>query len=161
MKRRAKILILIGAFSSVAHARVTGNEPSLAALAPAAVGDASAAAWGLADQVSGMLGLRTRMTDQMAPQPDADCADLQAVARRLAALEAQDLFVRTTINGLIEAAPSLALKATTSEALSPILIRHREDLDAALMQLMGLPLVRETGTLAADVVRLADQAARP
>jgi len=144
-----------------AQARVDGSERAMAAIAPASLSNTASEAPGLGNRIGAILEMRAHMTDRMAPQPKADCTDPQEIARRIEALKALDAFVRMTVNGLIDAAPSNELKAAASEDLAPVLIRHRQDMQANLLQLMELPLVREKAVLAGDVEQLAVQAARP
>ncbi len=153
-------LVLFVLTAVPALARVDGNETALAALAPSSI-QSNPDAPRLGAKIGMILDMRAKMTDRMAPQPQADCKDPQAITKRLAALEALDAFVRTTVNGLIDAAPSSDLKAAASEDLAPVLIRHRQDMGATLMDLMELPLVREKSGLSKEIVRLAEQAARP
>jgi hypothetical protein len=152
--------LLISTIAPAAQARVDAGDTPFAAGAPA-IPDALSATPRLADQISSIIEMRTMMMDRAAPQPGTDCADPQAIARRLAAIAEMDAFTRTTINGLIDAAPSSDLKTATSEELAPVLVNHRRQMSAALRSLMELPLVREKGALAAKIGRLADQAARP
>jgi len=159
-----KAFVLVCLATSPAFARGDVGERTLAAIAPMNAPQADAPTF--ADRIGAIIGMRTQMVDRLAPQPTAECSDPQVVARRVAALEELDSFARITINGLIDAAPTSELKTETSEQLTPVLLRHRQDLTAALYNLMELPLVREKGTPAAakvadEVVRLADQAARP
>lgn len=115
----------------------------------------------LADQIDSMIAMRTAMMDRTAPQPDVGCLDPQQVTRRLDALAELDSFTRSTVAGLIEAAPSSELKAETAEELSPVMTHHRAEMSTALIGLMNVSVVREKPALAADVARLAQQAARP
>lgn len=159
-----KAFLLLCLTAAPAYARGDGSERTFAAIPPVTAPQADAPTF--ADRIGTIIGMRTQMVDRLAPQPTADCTDPQIVARRVAALKELDSFARMTINGLIDAAPSSELKAEASEELTPVLLRHRQDMTSALYDLMELPLVREKGTPAAktvaeEVVRLADQAARP
>ena len=158
-----KALVLICALAPAAHARVGGGESTLAAISPVTAPQADAPSF--ADKIGAIIEMRTMMVNRVAPQPAADCTDPQAIARRLSALKELDLFTRMTINGLIDAAPSSELKSEASEDLTPLLLRHRQDMTAALYNLMELPLVREKSTpeaakVAAEVVQLVS-ATRP
>lgn len=155
------VFLMIAAIAPAAQARVGANEATFAAIAPATLPKAAPTAQGFADRVASIIEMRTMMMDRASPQPAADCADPQAVERRLAAIAELDAFTRTTIDGLIDAAPSSDLKTATSEELTPVLVNHRQQMTAALRSLMELPLVRAKDALAAEVGRLADQAARP
>ncbi len=161
MKPLLRTILLLIAVAPAAQARVDANETALAALAPSVISRSAVVASQLADQVNAVLVMRAQMTDRAAPQPAVGCTNPNEIARRLEALKALDAFTRVTINGLIDAAPSSELKAAASEDLTPLLIRHRQELSATLLDLLELPLVRGTESLAADIVRLADQAARP
>ena len=154
-----RVLVLIAAVAPAAQARVEGGGATLAALPPAP--SYSTPAMSFADQIGAVIAMRTTMVDRAAPQPTADCKDPGAVQRRLAALADLDAFTRTTINGLIDAAPTNELKTATSEQLIPVLLHHRGEMTATLLNLMELPLVREKSALSAAVGRLVDQAARP
>ena len=115
----------------------------------------------LADQIGRLIEMRSAMMNRTAPQPALDCRNPNDVTRRLAALKELDVFARTTVAGLIDAAPSGDVKAVTSETLTPVLMNHKAEMTAALDDLMKLPLLRTQKALAADVARLAEQAARP
>ena len=93
------------------------------------------------------------MMNRTAPQPALDCRNPNDVTRRLAALKELDVFARTTVAGLIDAAPSGDVKAVTSETLTPVLMNHKAEMTAALDDLMKLPLLRTQKALAADVAR--------
>ena len=152
------VCFMIVAAAPAAQAGIGADETRSAAFAPA---PKTVTAHGFADRIASIIEMRTVMMDRAAPQPADDCADPRAVEQRLAAIAELDAFARTTINGLIDAAPSSDLKAAASEELSPVLVNHRSQVTAALNSLMELPLVRAKKTLAAEVGRLADQAARP
>jgi hypothetical protein len=159
VKQLFRVLFLLFVITPAAQARVDSSMTIIASIPPASANDTAAPT--LADKIGDILDMRAQMTDRMAPQPTADCEDPKVVARRLAALESLDAFVRMTVNGLIDAAPNSELKASASEDLAPVLIRHRQDMSANLMDLIELPLVREMSGLSKDVVRLTEQAARP
>ena len=155
-----KALLLAAVMASPAHARVDSGAASFAAVTPMANINANAAPQ-ISDQINSIIEMRTLMMDRAAPQPTTDCTDPKMVLRRVAALRDLDTFARMTINGLIDAAPSSDLKAATSDELAPVLIHHRQVVTASLRTLLDLPLVRAKSDLAADVGRLAAEAARP
>lgn len=149
------------AIAAPALARVNTDGTAVANIQPLTNSRAATGARSFADQIDAVIEMRSMVMNRTEPQPAADCADPKAVTRRLAALEELDSFVRGTISGLINAAPSSELSAEASAELAPILFRHQQDMTESLSGLMELPLVRGKSFLAAYVVRLAEQAARP
>jgi hypothetical protein len=96
----------------------------------------------LQDQVARMIQTRFEMLDRLAPQPLSDCADRSQITRRLDALQELDTFTRTTIDGLINAAPTYEMRLKADENLAPVLAQHEEIIAAALKRLHNLSLVQ-------------------
>ena len=155
-----KSLVVLSLFAAPAFASSGDGSFKTAAL-PTARPALEAPQVTLADQIGRLIEMRAAMVDSAVPQPTADCSNPADVTRRVAALRELDAFARTTVAGLIDAAPSNEVRAITSERLTPLLLRHRAEMNAALDDLMKLPLLRGEKALAADVARLAEQAARP
>jgi len=141
--RWLKALVLVTIATSSAHAGVGGGDTTVAAIASPRAGIPATS--NFADRIDTLIAGRWAIMDQVAPQPAANSHDPKAVARRLAALQDLDAFARMTIDGLIAAAPSSELRILTSEELTPVLLVHQEEITAALVELMALPLVQEQG----------------
>jgi len=141
--RLSKAFVVLTLFSVPAFAGV-GGDIKTAALTRDEV-TAAPVAPDLAARIDAMITGRVAMMNQTAPLPRADGADPKAVARRLAALRELDTFARTTINGLIDAAPGRALKDAMAEELAPVLMLYEEDMATHLVNLLNLPVVQEQG----------------
>lgn len=112
----------------------------------------------VADRIGLAIEARTVLADRTAPNPAFDCKDASQVERRVAALQELDAFIRSTATGLVNAAPTLELRALMDERLAPVVSQHRAHMAAALAALRDLPLVRERPALSADVARLTEKA---
>jgi len=141
--RLSRAFLVFAALAGSAHAGVS-TDVKTAALTQTEVAVTSTAP-DLAERVDTLITRRAAMMNQIAPQPAAGSADPKAIARRLAALRELDTFARTTINGLIDAAPSRALKDAMADELAPVLMLHEEDMATHLVNLLNLPLVQDQG----------------
>lgn len=146
-------LVLLGLLSGGALARPDQS----ASLRPEPATSANLA---IADQIGLVIQARMMHVDHAAPTPGVDCRDASLVEKRVAALAELDAFTRITVSGLVNAAPSLELRAMMDERLAPVINQHRSDMAAALAALRELPLVREKPALSADVARLTEKAAQ-
>lgn len=140
--RWLKVLMVVGALTAASQAFARGGETSVASISPSAP---IAQVPAFAERIVMLIDQRSQMVDQIAPQPAANSTDPAAVARRLAALQELDAFVRVTVDGLINAAPSAALKAATEDELAPVMLVHQDEVAIALVELLELPLVNEKG----------------
>ncbi len=155
-------LTLLGAVFAQAPAFARQDSNVIAKAAPMPqLGQSAVDGYALADQIESLIAMRAAMMERTAPQPATNCKDEGEVARRLTALAELDGFARSTVAGLIDAAPSLELRAMTEEKLMLVMLEHRAGMRTAYGNLLDLPVVREKGALAADIARLAEQAARP
>jgi hypothetical protein len=129
-----------------ALSRGDASAPALAYLgAPEASSFEDSKARSLIEQIDSLIQMRVTMMDRMAPYPASDAVDPALIARRLAALQELDAFLRQTVTGLTGAAPSNETRIALGEMLVPMLDKHERTITAAFAALLEHPLVRSEG----------------